>query len=536
MTDPAATMWRGDWRNEFWSGHDQPWDLIVVGGGIVGAGVLRLASKMGLRALLVEQRDFGWGTSSRSSKYVHGGLRYIKERQFHVVREAIRERDHLLRTSGGLVTPLGFLITQFQGDHPGSLTYRAGLMIYDLFSGRRDTRAYRTEQLRLLVPHLRAEGLRGGFRYLEGQTDDARLIMRVLAEATASGATAINYARVESLMIEDGHVTGVNLRDQIGEHRASIRARLVVNATGIWSDHLRGSLGHRPMIRPLRGSHLFIPWWRLPVAQAVNVNHPLDGRPVTIAPWEGATIVGCTDLPFDGSLNDEPAITPEEVGYLMGALAKGFPSLELTLDDVIATHAGVRPIVDAGDTNPTSMSRDARVEFDRGLLTVAGGKLTTYHSMALDALRAVPPAVLNMPLPEDLPPLDQIHVSLDLPQPQRSRLVSRYGNVAAQAVGAVMPGDLDEIPGTKTIWLELRWASQAEAVVHLDDLLLRRTRLGLLLANGGRSLLPRIRVTCQPVLGWDDERWQAEEERYLNIWSRYYSLPPRHLIPELPTS
>jgi glycerol-3-phosphate dehydrogenase len=524
-------MWRGDWRDETWSKLSQQWDVIVIGGGIVGAGIGRVAAQMGLHVLLVEQRDFASGTSSRSSKFVHGGLRYIKERQFHMTWEAIHDRDHLLKDGGGLVMPIRFVITRYDGDHPGALTYRLGLTLYDLMARRRDHSSYTKEQLTMLVPHVREAGLLDGFGYSDAQTDDARLTLRVISEAVAAGASAINYVRAESLLKQGEQVTGVLLRDQIAGRQAEARARVVINASGAWADQLRAAIGLEKMIRPLRGSHLIFPSWRLPVANAVNVNHPDDGRPITIFPWEGVSVVGSSDLIYDGSLDTEPSITPAEVAYLMGAVEKAFAPLNLTLDDILATYAGVRPIVDTGQADPAHMPRDPKDAYENGLLTVAGGKLTTFRTMALDALRTIPAGVLGKPVPSDTAALDPLRVEIDVPEPQRMRLLGRYGNLADQVVAA-QPGDLEPIPGTNALWLELRWAARSEAVMHLEDLLLRRVRLGLLAPRGGKDLLPQIRAICQPELGWDDARWQAEEADYLALWERCYSLPPRELIPD----
>jgi glycerol-3-phosphate dehydrogenase len=327
-------------------------------------------------------------------------------------------------------------------------------------------------------------------------------------------------------------VTGVVLRDQIGERQIDARARVVISATGAWADQLRSTIGLSRMIRPLRGSHLIFPAWRLPVAQAINVNHPVDGRPVTIAPWEGVTVVGSTDLDHRESLDIEPSIMPEEVAYLMGVVEKAFPALKLTLDDILATYAGVRPIVDTGQADPSDMPRDPKDSYEHGLLTVAGGKLTTFRTMALDALRTIPAEVLGKSVPRDIAALDPLHVQINVPEPQRTRLLGRYGNLADQVVQGTAPNELESIPGTNVLWIELKWAARAEAVMHLDDLLLRRVRLGLLTPQGGRALLPQIRAVCQPELGWDDARWQMEEREYLALWERCYSLPPRDLIPD----
>jgi glycerol-3-phosphate dehydrogenase len=522
-------MWRGSWREEHWAKLNQPWDIIIVGGGIVGAGIFRESVRLGLRALLVEQRDFGWGSSSRSSKFVHGGLRYLKEYQFRMTWEAVHERQNLLKDGYGLIEPIGFLITRYEGDRPGATTVKAALTVYDWMGGLHDRRAYPKEQMMMLVPRLRESKLVQGFGYKDAQTDDARLTLRVIGEAQAAGGLAINYVKGETLLRENEQVTGIILRDQIEDRLVNAQAKIVVNATGAWTDQLLTQLDLSHMIRPVRGSHLIFPAWRLPVAQAININHPVDGRPITIGPWESVTIVGCTDLDHKESLDNEASITPAEVAYLMGAVEKGFPALKITLDDVIASYAGVRPIVDTGEADPSDMPRDPKMAYNNGLLTVGGGKLTTFRTMALDALRIIPKNVLNIDVPRDTPALDPIRVQIDVPEPKRKRLLGRYGNLAGEVVKS---SNLDTIPGTNILWMELKWAAQAEAVMHLDDLLLRRVRLGILLPQGAKSLLPQIRALCQPELGWNDERWEAEEARYLAIWRQFYSLPPHESIPD----
>jgi glycerol-3-phosphate dehydrogenase len=525
-------MWRANWRSEFWLNPDRSWDVIVIGGGIVGAGILRHAAKLGLRTLLVEQRDFGWGTSSRSTKFVHGGLRYIAEFQFRMTWESVHERKHLLKDGHGLIQPLDFLIAHFKGDRPGALPYRLGLMLYDLMGSQHTRRHYSKQQLLALEPHLRDNDLLEGFGYSDAQTDDARLTLRVISEGIAAGGTAINYARAESLLHDRGRIVGVVVRDQTEDRCAPVHARIVINATGAWADVLRTDFGLPKMIRPLRGSHLVFSSERVPVTHALSVNHPIDGRHITIAPWEGVTVVGSTDLDHRDSLDNETSITPFEVSYLMGAAEKAFPALGLTLDDVLATYAGIRPIVDTGQADPSHMPREPRIAYENGLLTVAGGKLTTYRSMAVAALRAIPRDALHIPALPDFPALDPITVSIPIPEPQKTRLLGRYGNRVLEVVQAAQPGDLDTIPGTNSFWVELRWAARNEAVAHLDDLLLRRVRLGLLLPQGARSLLPRIRAVCQTELGWDDSRWESERSAYLALWERCYSLPPRDQIPD----
>jgi glycerol-3-phosphate dehydrogenase len=495
---------------------------------------------------LVDRRDFGWGTSSRSSKLVHGGLRYLKEGKVRLTRASVHERQRLLHEGPGLIDPLGFLLATYEGDRPGRWTYRAGLSVYDLLALQWSHRHYSPEDFQMLAPHIAQEGLVGGFRYGDAQTDDARLVLRVIREALADGATrgsgaslALNYVAAEEVVREGGRVGGVRLRDVAQpEGRAAVaRGRVVINATGAWADGLREQLGLAARIRPLRGSHLIFPAWRLPVAQAVSFLHPVDRRPVFIFPWEGITLVGTTDVDHDQPLDEEPGIGPGEVAYLMAAVEAQFPSLHLTLGDVVSTFAGVRPVIGTGKADPSKESRDHVVWEEEGLLTVTGGKLTTFRVIALDVLRAVGHRLPDLPpLDDEVPVLDPVDVDLavenHLDEAARRRLLGRYAADAPALVVAALPGELAPVPGTQTLWAELRWAARAEGVVHLDDLLLRRVRLGHLLPGGGAALLPRIRAICQPELGWDDARWAVEEAAYLDLWRGCYSLPERAAIPD----
>ncbi|HOG46643.1 MAG TPA: glycerol-3-phosphate dehydrogenase/oxidase [Anaerolineae bacterium] len=523
-------MWTTGWRDRAWNRLSEPWDVLIVGGGITGAGILREAVRLGLRALLVEQRDFSWGTSSRSSKLVHGGLRYLAQGKVGLTRASVGERKRLLEEGPGLIDPLGFLLATYKGDRPGRWTYKAGLSVYDLLALQWSHRHYSAQDFELLAPHIVGHGLKGGFRYGDAQTDDARLVLRVIAEAVAAGGLALNYAAAEEVLQEGGRAAGVRLADRVAGRTAEVRARVVINATGAWADRLRGQVGAEPRIRPLRGSHLIFPAWRLPVAQALSFLHPADHRPVFIFPWEGIALVGTTDLDHHRPLDEEPAIAPEEVSYLMAAVASQFPSLNLGPSDVIATFAGIRPVVGSDKADPSKESRDHVVWEEGGLLTVTGGKLTTFRLIALDALKAARRHLPGMAKPSRrLPVLDAVDIALPsggrLDEAQRRHLLGRYGAAAPALVAAAAPGELEAIPGGRTLWAELRWAARAEGVVHLDDLLLRRVRLGLLLPQGGQAILERVRAIAQPELGWSDARWHEEEAGYLDLWRHAYSLP-----------
>ncbi len=511
---------------------DTPWDVLIIGGGITGAGILLEAARRGLRALLIEQRDFAWGTSSRSSKLVHGGLRYLKEGQIGLTRESVRERQRLMDEAPGLVEPQSFMFADYAGRKPGRWLFSLGLAIYDRFAGVK-TRAYdRPGELRMLAPHIAEAGLKGGLRYLDAKTDDARLVMRVLQEARSKGGEAINYLACTGLLRDAQGVCGAEVEDRISGQRHAIRAGVVINATGAWADTLRGQIKQPKKLRPLRGSHLLFPFWRLPVAQSVSLMHPADGRPVFFYPWEGATLVGTTDLDH-GDLNSEPRITADEVAYLMAALHFQFPALRLTLDDIISSYAGVRPVVSTGQADPSKEGRDHVCWLEDGLLTVTGGKLTTFRVIALDALaQAARRLGRTLPAIDEAAPLFEPPARLNghVPLDARPRLSGRYGPLAAQVATDVAEADWQRIPGTDTRWLELRWAARNESVMHLDDLLLRRTRIGLLLPHGAAAHLPRIRALCQTGLGWDDVRWAAEEANYRALIASHYSLPPREQI------
>ena len=531
-------MWHKNWREEIWSDISQDWDLIVVGGGITGAGILREATRLGLHVLLVEQRDFAWGTSSRSSKLVHGGLRYLKEGKIGLTRDSVREREQLLKEAPGLVEPLDFLLATYNGDSPGRFTYGAGLTIYDLLALRWSHRYYSSQDFRLMAGQLSAEGLEGGYRYGDAQTDDARLVLRVIREAVTGGGTAINYTKADKILRDkDGQVAGLRIKDLESNRETLVYAPLIINATGAWADRLRGQLGAPRKIRPLRGSHLIFPSWRLPVAQAVSFLHPIDGRPVFLFPWEGVTLVGTTDADYDNSLDQEPVITAAEVAYLMAAVDARYPLLGIALEDVIATFAGVRPVIGSGKDNPSEESRDHVIWEEEGLLTVTGGKLTTFRLVALEVLgkaRQIDPELPHAN--KEFPMFDSLDGELvrgeNLDDSTCRRLIGHYGVEAPSLLRAAQPDELEIIPGTSILWAELRWAARAEGVVHLDDLLLRRVRLGLLVKNGGQAYLPRIRAICQPELGWDNVRWEQEERVYYALWQRCYSLPERSKIPD----
>ncbi len=524
--------WKKGWRTGIWDELDQDWDVLIIGGGITGAGILRQCTRVGLRAVLVEAADFASGTSSRSSKLVHGGLRYLKNAQIRVTLESVQEREFLLRQGRGLVNRLGFLYACLPGDRMPGWVFGAGLMIYDLMARQWSHRSYDAEDMRELCPPLTIPGLRGGYRYFDANTDDARLVLRLLRESTLDGALAINYARVHHLLRDlSGKVCGAGIVDAAGgtDREMELHARVVINAAGAWADTLRGEIGKKSRLRPLRGSHLVLPFERLPLTRAVTFLHPEDGRPVFAIPWEGAVVFGTTDVDHRSDLVMDPSISASEQEYLLSSLQQVFPSQELTASDVIATYSGLRPVVNTGKPDPSRESREHAIWDEDGLLTVSGGKLTTFRIMARDALKAVRRHIGVTRFDRKIPMLDPVPVDAErltgggnIPASQILRLLSRYGPDFLALLEEAR-GECEKIPGTPYIWPELRQAARSEAVVHLDDLLLRRVRLGLLLPGGGIQCAEQIRPLVQNELGWDDPRWEMEWTAYEKLWHASYS-------------
>lgn len=507
-------MWQVGWREHVWSSIEGPWDIVVIGGGITGAGVLSLASHMGLSALLLEKSDFASGTSSASGKMVHGGLRYLKQGQVRLTWYSVRERERLIAEGRGLVDPMGFLLATYKGDRPGSAMYKAGLVLYDMMAGRCTHKYYPVSEFLQLAPHVRSAGLLGGFRYVDARTDDSRLVLRVIREAVRRGAAALNYAMVEELTkTASGQVDGVVVRNVVSHETARVKAAVVVNAAGAWADGIREQVGRRPRLRPLRGSHLLFPSWRVPVAQAMTFLHPADRRPLYVLPWENATLLGTTDVFHDRS-PDDCRISAREFDYLMDAATYLFDRLDLTPEDVICTFSGVRPVVGTGKLDSSRESREHVVFKESGLVTATGGKLTTFRLLAADAMAATGMLPRTKTTRAQVRALDEVNAFSDAPD----RLLGRYGSDAGRVLECAREGELSEIPGTPYLWAELRWAARAEGVVRLEDLLMRRLRLGLLLPSGGADLLPRIRAVVQPELGWSDERWEIEATAYQKCW------------------
>ena len=507
------------------------WDLVVIGGGVTGAGIFSEAVRMGLRVLLLEKHDFAWGTSSRSSKMVHGGLRYLKEGKPLLTRASVKERQRLLDEAPGLVDPLGFLLPVFTDFGPSRMIMGLGLTVYSLMALEKQHQSYDAGQISTRIPGLRQENLSGGFYFKDAQVDDARLVLRLINEAVAEGGTARNYTAAEKILRDQqGRVAAVAVRDAETGQTAELRTKAVINATGAWAETLHPSPRRGLHLRPLRGSHLIFPRAAFPVDQVVSFMHPADKRPVFMFPWEGVAILGTTDVDHPGDLDTDPAITPAEADYLLEGMRFIMPELPLSKADAFASLAGVRPVLSRGKADPSQESREHVVWENQGLVTVTGGKLTTFRLLARDALKAAADYLPHCALPPDRvpvfsPPAERPGLPAPLAAIARQRLYGRYGSQAEKILDWCLENTAETVADAPILWAEIAFAAAQEQVRHLTDLLLRRVRLGILAPKGGADHLDRIEQICRPMLGWDEAQWEKEKADYLKTWRQAYAPP-----------
>jgi glycerol-3-phosphate dehydrogenase len=528
-------MWTSGWRDAIWGIIDQEWDVIIIGGGITGAGILREAVNAGYKALLLEANDFAFGTSSRSSKLIHGGFRYLRNKQYDVTKESVREREWMLKEADNLVTPLQFFLPDYIGSKTPRWQLKLGVVIYDFYGRKWDHKHYNAKELLENIPIMNPNNLAGAYRYCDAQMDDSRMVIRILKESVENGGYAINYAKVSGLLRgKEGRVCGVIIRDRSEPNgrEFTAQAKVVINAAGPWSDEIRAHIQKPAHLRKSRGSHLIFPRAKFPLKYAVTLGHPKDNRAMFAIPWEGTTMIGTTDLDHPLSLEkrqDEPCASMEEIAYIMEALHNIFPTAEVTQADMISSFAGLRPIISTGKANPSDESRGHAVWEEDGLLTIAGGKYTTFRIMAADVLNLARP---HLPEARSFPTHKRIigpipnpfDCGLDLPS--WAYLSGRYGFETPEICACAKPGELEKIEQLPNFWAELRWAAQSDGIIHLDDLLLRRVRIGMLLPNGALDSIEKIRSIVQPELGWNDARWQSEVNAYRAKWERSYSPNP----------
>lgn len=449
---------------------EESFDLLVIGGGITGAGIAQDAAWRGLRVALAEKGDFASGTSHASTKLLHGGLRYLEQFQFKLMYEALHERNRLTRLAPGLAEWLPFLIPIY-GSGWKMERIGLGLWLYDLLAGfprgRLHRRIGRDEALRL-APHLRPDGLRGAYLYYDCRTDDTRLTIEVIKSAWQGGAAAANYCKVVGLTREGGRVTGAVVRDELGGRTFPVRAACVVNATGAWTDQVAelDEPGRPRRLRPSKGVHLVVPASRLPVQGAVLAPSPAgDGRFIFVLPWQGAVLLGTTDTPYPGD-PDRAAADEADILYILAAANAAFPGARLERRDVISTFAGLRPLIAASAGTTAALPREHKIWVSgTGLITIAGGKLTTYRTMAAEVTDLVLRRLGRRPVPcrTGTIPLGQEAA------PAVAALIQQHPELGAPLV----PG----LPHTRA---EVAYAAREEMAILPDDFLARRTRIALL--------------------------------------------------------
>lgn len=516
-----------------------PVDVLVIGGGITGAGIARDAALRGFRTALVDKADFGAGTSSQSSRLIHGGIRYLEQGALRLVFEASRERRVLLKIAPHLVRPLPFLFPVYRGGRVPAWKLRAGMWLYDLLAAFRNVRRHRwlgPKRVRRVEPGLRDRGLAGAALYYDAQTDDARLVLATIRSAWRAGALVASYTEVTSLLKPDGRVRGAVVRDVLTGESRTIRALVVVNAAGPWADALRqlDDPSAAPLLRLTKGAHVAVARRRIGNEHAVTLLSPIDGRVIFVLPWGELSYVGTTDTDADSS-PDAVRVTAADVTYLLRSANAAFPDAHLAPNDVVSVWAGLRPLLRQDDhANPSQVSREHRVvESAQGLITIAGGKLTTYRVMARDVVDRVAarlheldgrpvaprPPTDRLPLPggeaAELDVLVEAARARGVPEATARHLVASYGSEAAAIVNLVeRDRDLGEpmVAGRPEIWAEVTYAVEREMALRVQDVLVRRLHLFHETRDQATALVTPVATRMKKLLGWDESR-EAEELR-----------------------
>ncbi len=489
------------------------WDLIVIGGGATGLGTAVESAARGYRTLLLEQHDFGKATSSRSTKLVHGGVRYLQQGNVALVLEALKERGLLIRNAPHLVRHLPFIVPTY--DWWEGPFYGVGLKLYDMLAGKLGLQPSKTlsrEETLERLPTVEPEGLRGGVIYYDGQFDDARLAVNLAETAADLGAAVVNYVPVTALSKQDGLVTGVVARDLESGTDYRLNARVVVNATGVFTDVVRrmDEPGAQTIVQPSQGVHLVLDSSFLPGDSAVMVPHTDDGRVLFAVPWHGRVVVGTTDTPVD-SVELEPRPLAEEIDYLLSYAAR-YLTRDPAPSDVLSVFAGLRPLVRAGEGKDTaSLSRDHTLTISAsGLVTITGGKWTTYRKMAEDT---VDQAAVVAGLDERPSTTASLRLHGWLKVPGAEPPLDVYGS-DAPAVGALLRErrgwDAPLEPRLPYLRGEAVWAARHEMARTVEDVLARRTRALLLDARASIAAAPSVAELLARELG-RSRGWQRDQ-------------------------
>jgi len=515
----------------------EEFDLLIVGGGITGVAIARDASSRGFRTALVEKDDFGSGTSSRSTRLIHGGIRYLEYGEFKLVFDASSERRLMRKAAPRLVRPLPFLYPIYRGQKPAPWKLRVAMVLYDALSLFRNVQRHRwlsPSEVRDREPLVAGRGLLSAARYYDAQVDDARLTLLTAKAAHIHGAVMANHTRVIGLMKSQGRVVGAQVIDQISGQEIEVRAKIVVNATGIWSDSVRDldEQVTQPIIRPTKGIHLVIPRSRLRSQHAIIFGVPRDGRHIFLIPWGNFTLIGTTDTDYDGD-RDNPAADLEDVEYLLEAVRHTFPGAQIQHDDIISTWAGLRPLVSASG-NPSAISRQHVIlESESGLITIAGGKLTIQRMMGEHVTDRIQKRLAEgwgvyarsecrTREPLEGAQIEPVRVS-GVGESVGEYLSDTYGGDATWVLAYAEENPTlgkPIVPGLPYLKAEALYAVQHEMALTLCDLLIRRTHVIYEARDGGAGRARAVAELIAPRLGWDDE----EIERQIAIYAAQVDL------------
>ena len=520
-------------------------DVIVVGGGITGAGVAQDAASRGLSVLLLEKGDFASGTSSKSTKLIHGGLRYLANFQFGVVYESVTERIVQGRIAPHMVHWLPFIIPRYKQNFLNNIKWEAGLWVYDGMAGlvgKHFHKRIKVGEITRLCPGIRADGLGGGLLYYDCRTDDARHTLEVIRSAAQHGCVTRNYTRVTSFLRDRGDVRGVEVADALtGETGVKIYGKVVVNATGVWTQKTQELSGQANVsvapakgvlhVEPAKGVHFTIKRERLPIQCALLVPTGADGRFCFAVPWYDSVLIGTTDTPFKGDF-DRLTVEDEEVAYILDAVNKQFPGVNLTAADVTGKFAGLRPLISdskaGGGTTKVSRKHSLKLS-DDGLITIAGGKLTTYRPMAaetvdlvalqleLDGVKAGPCVTEKLMLGgwdaevRNLETVKEVFRAMaervKIPAATADVLVQMYGRRAMEVAELVSeyPELAEPVSASHPyILAQVVYAVGYESAVTLEDVLARRIRISITDAEEAKASAQKVSNLMAKMLGWDD--------------------------------
>jgi len=521
-------------------------DVLIIGGGITGACAARDAARRGLSTAIIEKNDWAFGTSSRSSKLVHGGLRYLELYDFKLVFEACRERRRLLLNAPHVVWPQSFIFPVYKGDKNGLILIDMGLWLYDMLALFRNVQPHQfhgPKRILWVEPELDRERLKGGGQFYDCSTDDARLTLNHVQSAYLEGACCLSYTKVVDFLRRDGMLCGARVRDEVGGEEFDVEARMVLNCTGPWTDAVcrLDDPDAAPKLRPTKGSHVIVPWERVKAYNAMPIVSPADGRMLFLVPWGDFALIGTTDTDYTGDYDTIHA-SAEDVDYILGAANHALPKAGLTTADVISTYAGLRPLIWEGggtDVKESRVSREHSIyESHSGLISIAGGKLTTARSMAeelvdlavrrLEERFGVHPdarcTTRNAPVfgkdgADFRRRLERLAGETRLDADIISKL-QRLGTGAIRVLAmlsedaSLAEGLGDGIP---YIEAEVVYAARNEMVVNLADFMVRRSLIYYEDREQGLGCAGKVAGILGRELGWDEEERSRQVEDYHRV-------------------